>query len=208
MNEESPGPAPGAPASGARRAATGRRARRGAPACAAALVALLVSLVVPSVAWADEEESTQSAVLVEQALALIANDAGDERVAERVEDALQAPEKQGVNLDLVERAGDLIADPGESAAATRQAQTLLLDSVGAKLPSAPQGGRFATGEETGTSEILDELRPPRGISDSGDAALFALGLASVAVGLWLSHRLRPPHRLRELEHRRTRKERP
>lgn len=206
MNEDSPGVGPGADV---RSAAPGRRAHRCKMTSAAALLALLLPFAALSgVARADEEESTRSAVLVEQALALIANDAGDERVAERVEDALEAPEKEGVNLALVERAGELIDRPGEEAAATRQAQTLLLDSLGGKLPSAPQGGRFATGEETGTGEILDELRPARGLSDAGDTALSALGLASVVVGLWLSHRLRPPHRLRELEHRRTRKERP
>lgn len=49
--------------------------------------------------------------------------------------------------------------------------------------------------------VLDEFRPARGIADSGDAALFALALVAIVVGLWLSVRLRPRHSIRELERR-------
>ncbi|MDX3241573.1 hypothetical protein [Streptomyces sp. ME18-1-4] len=40
-----------------------------------------------------------------------------------------------------------------------------------------------------------------GIADSGDAALFALSLLAIAVGLWLSVRLRPRYSIRELKRR-------
>ncbi|WP_328478380.1 hypothetical protein OHS71_08330 [Streptomyces sp. NBC_00377] len=44
-----------------------------------------------------------------------------------------------------------------------------------------------------------EFRPARGIADAGDTVLLGLALAAVISGLWLSHRMRPPHRIRELQ---------
>ncbi|MEV0411176.1 hypothetical protein AB0I68_10315 [Streptomyces sp. NPDC050448] len=152
------------------------------------------------------EESDQAPVLVEQAIALIANDAGQARVAERIEDALEAPRKESADLGLVSRALEAVERPGQDEATLGEARALLLKSLGGKLPSAPQPGRFATGTETGTSVVLDEFRPARGIADAGDAALLALALVAVALGLWLSVRLRPPHSIRELERRSTKKE--
>lgn len=72
------------------------------------MTGLLLAMALPGVARADEEESRQSSVLVEQAIAVIANGAGDTRVAERIDDALVAPQKQGVNVALVRRALDLV----------------------------------------------------------------------------------------------------
>jgi hypothetical protein len=153
------------------------------------------------VAQAHDGESDESAVLVEQAIALIANDAHKEQVAERVEDALEAPHKEGVDLSLVRQALDVIERPGPEKASLRDADGLLLRALGGKLPSAPKGGHLVTGTETGTSVVLDEFRPARGIADSGDAALFALSLLAIVVGLWLSVRLRPRYSIRELKHR-------
>ena len=168
---------------------------------AVAATALLLPVAASGTAWAHGEESNESAVLVEQAVALIANDAYEDQVAERLDDALMAPHKEGVDLAKVRRAQDLIEEPGYSAAVSRQVKGLLLDSLGGKLPSAPRSGRPATGDETGTSVVLDEFRPARGISDGGDAVLLGLGAAAIGGGLWFSRRLRPPHTLRELEHR-------
>ena len=112
-----------------------------------------------------------------------------------------APRKERVGLAKVRQAQDLIEQPGYRAAVSRQAKGLLLDSLGGKLPSAPKAGRPATGDETGTSVVLDEFRPARGVSDGGDAVLLGLGASAIGGGLWLSRRLRPPHTLRELEHR-------
>ncbi|MFF4905814.1 hypothetical protein ACFY2T_13180 [Streptomyces sp. NPDC001260] len=163
--------------------------------------ALLIPVAASGPAWAHGEESDESAVLVEQAVALIANSAYEDQVAERIDDSLMAPHKEGVDLAKVRKAQGLIEEPGYSAAISRQVKVLLLDSLGGKLPSAPKAGRPATGDETGTRVVLDEYRPARGISDGGDAVLLGLGAAAIGGGLWLSHRLRPPHTLRELEHR-------
>ncbi|MHB9857062.1 hypothetical protein [Streptomyces sp. YIM S03343] len=92
-------------------------------------------------------------------------------------------------------------DRAHRRAADERARALLLDALGGKLPSAPKAGTFATGTETGTSEILGEFRPARGVSGKGDAILLGLAAAATAGGLWLSHRWRPPHTIRELEHR-------
>ena len=176
----------------------GRTLRRGG--AAAAVSALLLTGVLAGTARADEEESDEASVLAEQAISLIANDAGDARVAERIEDALMAPQKEGVDLARVRQALDVVERPGRTEAADAQARKLLLDALGGKLPSAPDAGTFAIGTETGTSQVLGEFRPVRGVSDTGDAVLLGLAGAATVGGLWLSHRLRPPHTIRQLEH--------
>lgn len=168
------------------------------------VAAALLVLPLSGAARADEEESTQAPMLVAQAIALIANDAGDERVAERIQDALDAPEKEGADLAKVRQALDLIDRPGEDRAVTGQARVLLLAAIGGKLPaeeSADGSPGYATGSETGTSVILDEFKPAWGVSDGGDAVLLALAIAAIVGGLVLSRRLRPPHRMRELKRR-------
>jgi hypothetical protein len=168
---------------------------------AALAVGSLAPLLVAGLAHAHDGESDESAVLVEQAIALIANDAPKEHVTERIEDALKAPHKEGVNLNLVHQALDAVERPGPEAASLREARGLLLRSLDGKLPSAPKSGHLVTGTETGTSVVLDEFRPPRGIADSGDAALFVLSLLAIAVGLWLSVRLRPRYSVGDLKSR-------
>lgn len=180
-------------------ASPGRVRRRGGVVAAAS--ALLLAAALPGTAWAHGEESDEASVLAEQAISLIANDAGDARVAERIEDTLMAPDKEGVDLALVRQAEDVIERPGHSRAADERASGLLLDALGGKLPSAPKAGTFATGTETGTSKILGEFRPARGVSDNGDGVLLGLAGATVVGGLWLSRRWRPPHTIRQLEHR-------
>lgn len=168
---------------------------------AALAVAALTPLPLADVAEAHEGESDESSVLVEQAIALIANGAEPDHVAERIADALDAPHKEGVHLNLVRQAGHLVERPGTDEATLQEARGLLLRSLNGRLPSAPKAGHMVTGTETGTSVVLDEFRPARGIADSGDAALFALALVVIAVGLWLSVRLRPRPSIRELRRR-------
>ena len=139
-------------------------------------------------------------MLVEQAIALIANEGGDERVAERITDAAAAPSQEGVDRAKVEQALALIEAPGESQAATQQARGLLLDSLGGDLPSAPKPGQQAAGTETGTSVILDPMRPVSQITNPGGLVLAVLSLAAIAAGILLARRLRPPHSLHSLTH--------
>ena len=86
------------------------------------LAAVVLLAVAPTgSAWAHGEESKQARVLVEQAIALIANQAGDERIAERIHDAVEAPDQMGVDQAKVRGALAFIDQPGENARATAQA---------------------------------------------------------------------------------------
>ncbi|MER7756776.1 hypothetical protein [Kitasatospora sp. NPDC097643] len=142
----------------------------------------------------------QAAVLVEQALALIANDAPVDHVAERIHDATEAPDQTGVDGAKVRDALELVERPDAGEQEIAQARGLLLAAVGGRLASAPTAGP-AVGTETGTSVVLDEFRPARGIRNGGDIALLVLGVAAMGSGLFLARRWRPPHTIRELEHR-------
>lgn len=167
-------------------------------------MAVLLSVVALGgpAAWADEVESDEAAVLVQQAVALLANENSPEVVLERVEDAVEAPMTEGVDLESVERAAGLLEPvvargagsvPPDAAA---QVRALLEESI--ETPAEPAPVDMTTGTETGTSVVLDEYRPAWGVSDGGDATLLALAAAAVGAGLLLARRLRPHHSLREL----------
>lgn len=169
-----------------------------------ALAAVLLSVVALAgpAAWADEEDSDESAVLVEQAIALLANENTPEVVLERIEDAAEAPMTQGADLEQVEEAGALVEPLVEQGADSfpsdvqEEVRTLLEGSIG--VPAEAEPVAMATGTETGTTVVLDEYRPSWGVSDGGDAVLLALAATSLGVGLLLARRLRPHHSLREL----------
>ncbi|MFD0274237.1 hypothetical protein ACFVHB_10055 [Kitasatospora sp. NPDC127111] len=165
--------------------------------CIAAAVLSVLAGAGP--ARAHGNESDQAAVLVEQAIALIANDAGADRVAERLHDASEAPDQMGVDAAKVQAAMELAEQPGAGAAELAQVRGLLLAAVGGQLASRPTAGP-AVGSETGTSEVLDEFRPAKGVSNGGDVALLVVSVAVLVVGLVLARRWRPPHTLRQLEH--------
>jgi len=168
------------------------------------LAAVLLSVVALSgpAAWGDEEESEESAVLVEQAIALLANENTPEVVLERIEDAAGAPMTEGADLDQVEEAAALVEPLVEEGADSfppdveEEVRALLEESIGGPAEAAPVA--MTTGTETGTTTVLEEYRPSWGISDGGDAVLLALAAASLGVGLLLARRLRPHHSLREL----------
>jgi len=155
------------------------------------------------------EESNEARVLVMQAIALIVNEAEAERVVERIADAGEAPEKEGVDIAKVEQALE-VAESVPGRAGLNEARVLLQESIGAQPVSgygevAPIGevseGQpppFATGGDPGTGIVLDPVRPERGIGDGGDAVLFALAVAGLAVGLFLSYRFRPAHSIEQL----------
>lgn len=166
--------------------------------------ALLVLAGVPGLAQANTGMgSSEARVVVQEAIAFIANGAGPAVVLERIDDVLKAPDKAGVDLARVEQAQALVAGlaagatPTQVAAALRQARELL---AGAVTPAAPGAG-FATGIETGTTVVLDEFRPAWGVRDAGGAVLLGLALVSVLLGLVLARRLRPPDSVRELRRR-------
>jgi hypothetical protein len=174
-----------------------------------AILALVLMLAVAPPASAEEPTSTEASELVQQSIALIANGASADRVSEQIEEALAAPDQEGVDLGKVRKALAVVQGPGgDVQASINQARQLLEQSVGAK-PADGYGKQppigevsdeppIVTGAETGTTLILNPLRPAPGIRSSGDVVLFALSLASIIIGLVLSRRFRPRDSIRQL----------
>lgn len=173
-------------------------------AAAAILLAALAALGLPGSAQANGTESARADVLVEQAIGYLANGAEPAMVAERLNDALRAPQRDGVDLVKVRQALAMVERSGTNPDVPA-VRDLLMAALGGKLPSADRTGTsgtvLATGAETGTAAVLDEFRPARGVATGGNAVLLALALAAIAGGLLLARKLRPPHRLRQLRAR-------
>jgi hypothetical protein len=147
----------------------------------------LAALAAPP-ALAHEGDSDQASVLVLQAIGIIVSEPGDmHTISDKVDDALKAPHKEGVDLTQVQAAKDAL-DNGNM----DQARTLLQQSL--------QGGgpmQAATGEETGTTVVHDPLNP-RGHLAAGDWMLLAISVLATLLGAWLAVRYRPPQSVRVL----------
>lgn len=181
-----------------------------------ALIPMLVLLLVVAQALpsaANEEETEEGRLLVVQAVSLIANRATSESIVERIEDALQARDPTGVDLDKVEAALGLLQGATDDAQALDGARELLETSVDVRAATGygaiPEPGMVGTdtapytaGTASGTTVVLDSMDPALGISDTGDVVLIVLAAFSVLVGLYLARRWRPDHAMRELRGRR------
>ena len=144
-----------------------------------------------------DDESAEAGVLIRQAIALIVNTPDDlMAAAEKVDDALAAPDQEGVDIELVDEAARALAD-GD----VHEARALLERSIGARphlgdtdpvqIGEAPP---LATGAQTGVDVVTDALPPDRDLT-SWDWLVLA-GLAGLgAIGVWLSVRFRPHHEL-------------
>lgn len=174
-----------------------------------AVVGLVLLGTTP--AAASEEETEQASLLVIQSIALIANGAPKEAVIERIEDALEAPDPSNTDLDAVEEALALVEESSANAGPEgfEEARTVLVGAVEARfatgygeIPGPDEVGHaespYATGAETGTTAVLDELRPAWGISDGGDTVLLVLAALAVGSGLYLARRWRPHASIRQL----------
>jgi hypothetical protein len=152
-------------------------------------------------------------VLVQQALALIAN-APDDHLAieEQVHLALEAEDQAGVDHDLLEAAEASLA--GGDLGRTRELLLACIDAgpVPGEQPPAPapthapepepeheeaveepSSGGYAVGTETGTTEVLDPYHPSRRVA-GGEAGLLALSIVAIGAGAYLSWRMRPTRR--------------
>lgn len=189
---------------------------RALSAVTAVLTAAVLLLALPATARADEEQTTEANLLVVQSVSLIANNALPQTVAERLTDALGAPDKSGVDLAKVQQALALV----ESAASTgnpagnrggpmAQARSLLEGAVDIRSATGygqiPQPGKvgrdaspYAAGAQSGTTVVLDELKPARGVSDAGDGVLLAVAAVLLFAGYYLSRRWRPHHSIATL----------
>lgn len=180
----------------------GRRFQRLVATVAA--VAAAVAFAAP--AWGHREEGAGDAgTLVRQAIALLSSD-DVEAAKERLHDALEADETEGVDLDLVRRAVEVI-DAGD----LHQGRELLERSIGARphlgatepkpiretAPTAPSdevadaGARdLATGAEPG-AELISQPLDPQPELDGGDWALLGASLVVGLAGVYLALRLAP-----------------
>jgi hypothetical protein len=173
---------------------------------AAAVVGLLALWAGP--AAADEEgESDEARVLVLQAVALIVNTPDDDMhmIEERIDDALEAPHKEGVDMASVERAAAAVEE-GD----LPRTRELLQTAIGAgpfvrsgepkpirETSGEPGRPAFAVGAEAGTTVVLDEYAPDRGLN-GGEVVMLVLSVAVIAVGAWMAWRFRPPETVRQL----------
>jgi len=162
--------------------------RRLAATLVACLVGTWLAALAPLPALAHEGDSDQASVLVLQAIGLIVNKPGDmDAIGDKINDALNAPKKEGVDLAQIQAAKDAL-DKGDMG----QAHTLLQQSL--------QGGasmQAAAGEETGTTVVHDALNP-RGHLAGGDWVLLGISVLALALGGWLAVRYRPHESVRVL----------
>lgn len=162
------------------------------------VVVVLIALVV-MVAGAGQalahggDESDKAGDLIRQAIAHIVHDPNDTMAAaEKINDALNAPNKDGVDMDLVVQAQQALTRGG-----AHQARALLERSIGARshlddsdpLPIR-QVGPLATGADTGIDVVTDPLLPDRDTTGSDWVALSGLFLLGV-LGVYLAERFRP-----------------
>lgn len=176
---------------------------RTAALTACAVVTLLVGSA--TFALADEPgESTESRVLVQQAIALIVN-TPDDRMAieERISDALEAPDTEGADLATVEKAkAALAADDLDQTRSWLQVAIGAGPYLGNGVPpkvgeTSGQPGKPAVGGESGTSVVLDELDPSGNLGGS-DVVLLGLSTVAIAAGLLLAWRFRPEDTVRQM----------
>jgi hypothetical protein len=168
----------------------------------AAVAAVLALWAAP--AAAHEGESDEARVLVLQAIALIVNTPDDmHMIEERVEDAIQAPHKEGVDMASVEKAAAALEE-GDLQRTRELLQTAIGAGpfVGSGAPksireSSGEPGRPAAGAESGTTVVLDEYTPGRGLN-GGEVIVLVLSVAVVAVGALMAWRFRPPETVRQL----------
>src|SRR5438094_357661 len=151
--------------------------RRAVAVVAAFVVGLWLAVLSAQPALAHGgNESDQASVLVLQAIGIIANKPGAmDDITDKVDDALKAPKKEGVDLTQVQAAKDAV-DKGDM----DQARSLLEKSL---QSGAPMQG--AVGEETGTTVVHNPLNP-RGHLAGGDWVLLAISVLALAVGAWLA----------------------
>ena len=162
--------------------------RHGVAILVACVVWVWLAVLAAPPAAADEGDSDQAAVLVLQAIGIIVNTPGHmDEINGKLDDALNAPDREGVDLRRVQAAMDAL-DKGSM----DQARTLLQQSLQAGGPV-----KSATGEETGTSVVHDPFSP-RGHLAGGDWVLLAMSVLATLLGSWLAVRYRPPQSVRVL----------
>lgn len=161
--------------------------------CAAVLLAwlfLVGGVVAAPVASSDEgNPSSEGYLLVQQALGHLVHDPADIGPAlEKIDAALAAPDQDGVAVAELQQAQAAL-QAGNAA----EGRALLQGSIEAALSTL----KPATGDETGTTVVLDPL-PSRGGLTGADGAVLTVSVLAVLTGLWLAYVFRPHESIREL----------
>lgn len=127
--------------------------------------------------------------MVQQALGHLVHDPGNVAPAlEKIDAALAAPDQDGVSVAVLEEAKDTL-QAGNSA----RGRTLLQESITVALSTL----KPATGDQTGTTVVLDAL-PARGGLTGADWAFLTVSMLLILTGLVLAYVFRPPENVREL----------
>lgn len=167
-----------------------------------ARVAVLMSLVASSLAVAlpasahGEDETTQGYLLIQQALGHLAHDTSQDGVdlaMEKVKDALETDDQEGLDVPAVQR-GMAALEAGH----VDRARALLQASIHEAITKLPP----ATGNQTGTHAIAPELEGRPGLRVQ-DWALLAGSFVVLLLGVWLTFLFRPHDTTRELQVRLT-----
>ncbi|MCH7229428.1 hypothetical protein L0U85_00915 [Glycomyces sp. L485] len=169
------------------------------------LAALVVIGLSSGEAFAHGGESdtpASAADLVEQTIALMVNTPDDhESVTHRLEEALEAEDTGGADMDLVAQAAEAL-DEGDMG----RARELLEGAIGmgsmmqedpSPTPDEEDAEPTPAPEESEPPLVLEEFRPSRSL-DGGDWVLLAASAAAVAVGALLAWRFRPADTIRSL----------
>lgn len=161
--------------------------------CAAVLLACLFlvgGVISAPLACAHEgDASSEGYLLVQQALGHLVHDPADVAPAlEKIDAALAAPDQEGVSVADLQQAKAALRT-GNSA----RGRALLQQSITVALSTL----KPATGDQTGTTVVLDPL-PPRAGLTGADWGLLTVSILAVLTGLVLAYVFRPHENVREL----------
>ena len=152
---------------------------------------LVLSIAQPAAAH-EGDEGTESFLFVRQAIALIVNTPdAHEAIADKINDAIEAPDTHGVDVGLVEEAQ--VALEAEDIHGTR---SLLEQSIGAQphlgsVDPVPAGEHVDdAAAESVVEPFLDPLDTSRDL-DVGTWMVMAGALILVAAGTVIAVKLRP-----------------
>lgn len=164
----------------------------------ASALAVPLAIVVASPAGAHgDDESTKAVELAQQAIAYLVNEPGNLMAAEeKVDDALKAPDQQGVDRASLEQAEQAL-QRGNS----HRGRALLERAIGARphlttvepRPIREISSRPAIGAESGTKVVTEPLPGRRSLDRGAWTLLIASALVALggAVAAW---QFRPAHR--------------
>lgn len=128
--------------------------------------------------------------MVQQAVGYLANEpvSGVMPALEKIDAALAAPDQDGVSVADVQRAKSEL-----QAGKVAQGRALLQASIAAALSTV----KPATGDQTGTTVVLDALPSRSGLTGE-DWGFLALSVLAILGGLLLAYLFRPHQSVREL----------